>query len=166
MKKIVLLILLLFVLNGCATLKIGDGGIVNRFNQSRELARATKMLEAGDRDGAVKALADICDSGGVAGVTDEALFRLALLSIHPAVEREGNLPALQLLKRLKKEYPASSWTVQSGQLIELLAGFEELRRQNRSLKSLNQSLSSENSELKNSIEQLKRLELELEKTHR
>lgn len=165
MKRIVLLILLL-VVNGCAALKIGDGGIVNRFNQSRELARATEMLASGDRDGAVRALAAICDSGGVPGVTDEALFRLALLSIHPAVDREGNLPSLQLLKRLKKEYPASSWTAQAGQLTELLTGFEELRRQNRSLKSLNQSLSSENTELKNSIEQLKRLDLELEKTHR
>lgn len=165
MIRIVLLIMFVFV-NGCAYLNPGDGGIAHRFNQSRELSRATELLESNDREGAAKVLAAISDSRGVPGVTDEALFRLALLSLRPATDKEGELRAQQLLKRLKKEYPASPWTAQSGQLTDLLSSVEELRRQNRNFKSLNQSLTNEVNELNNSIEQLKRLDLELEKKHR
>jgi hypothetical protein len=155
MKKILLLMLLVYV-NGCAILKTGDG-------MHRELARATALLEAGDRAGAAVGFAAISDSSGVPGVTDEALFRLALLSVRPATEKEGNAQALQLLKRLKKEYPASRWTAQSGQLADMLAGVEELRRQNRILKNQNQSLGKEVNELNRNIKQLKRLDQELEK---
>lgn len=165
MTKIVPFILLV-LLNGCAVLSPGDGGIIGRFSQSRELSRATGLLESGDRGEAARVLSAICNSSGVPGVTDEALFRLALLSLRPVTDREGDLHALQLLKRLKKEYPASPWTAQAGQLTEMLATVEEMRRQNRNLKTLNQSLTNEVNELNNSIEQLKRLDLELEKKHR
>jgi peptidoglycan hydrolase CwlO-like protein len=155
MKKTILLLLLVYV-NGCAVLKTGDG-------MHRELAQATALLDAGDRAGAAVAFAAISDSRGVPGVTDEALFRLALLSLRPAAEKEGNPQALQLLKRLKKEYPASRWTAQSVQLADMLAGVEELRRQIRSLKNQNQSLGKEVNELNRNIQQLKQLDQELEK---
>jgi cell division protein FtsB len=165
MTRIVLLMLIVFY-SGCATQKSGDGGILSGYKLSRDLDRATLMLQSGDREGAAKALAAICDSGGVAGVTDEALFRLALVSLRPATAKDGNQQSLQLLKRLKKEYPASRWTEQSGPLVEMLAGIEELRRQNRNYKNLNQSLNSEIKELNHNIDKLKRLDLELEKKHR
>jgi len=167
MRRIVLLMLFVLV-SGCATpkLKQGDGGIVDRPQQPKDLDRATAMLESGDRAGAVKVLAVVSNSSGVAGVTDEALFRLALLSMRPATEKEGNQQALQLLKRLKKEYPASRWTVLSGPLAELLAGVEDLPRQNRKLKNHNQSLSNEVNELHRNIKKLKRLDQELEKERR
>jgi hypothetical protein len=155
MKKIVLLLFIIYV-NGCAVLKTGAG-------MHRELAKATALLDAGDRSGATVAFAAISDSSGVPGVTDEALFRLALLSLRPATEKEGNAQILQLLKRLKKEYPSSRWTAQSGQLADMLAGVEELRRQNRNLKNQNQSLGKEVNELNRNINQLKRLDQELEK---
>ncbi len=165
MTRIVLLILLVFI-GGCAYLSPGEGGIAHRFSQSRELSRAVDLLGSNDREGAAKVLAAICDGAGVPGITDEALFRLALLSLRPATDREGELHALQLLKRLKKEYPSSPWTAQSGQLADLLSSAEELRRQNRNLRSTNQSLTNEVNELTKTIEQLKRLDLELEKQRR
>jgi len=163
MNRIALL-LLLVCLNGCALLKTDEG--MRHSHQPADLAQATALLEAGDRAGATVAFAAISDSSGVPGVTDEALFRLALLSLHPATDKEGNALALQLLKRLKKEYPDSRWTAQSGQLADMLAGVEELRRQNRSLKKNNQSLVNEVNELNRNIKQLKRLDQELEKARR
>lgn len=157
MIRIVLLMLILFV-SGCAAFRGGNGGI------ARDKAQA--MLESRDRAGAARVLTTITESKGVAGVTDEALFRLALLSLHPVTEKEGNLPALQLLKRLKREYPDSIWTQQSVPLLEMLTGAEELRRQIRSLKANNQSLVNEVNELNRSIERLKRLDQELEKARR
>ena len=163
MKRIALLLLLVYV-TGCALLKTDEG--MHHSPQPADLAQATALLEAGDRAGAAVAFAAISDSSGVPGVTDEALFRLALLSLRPATDREGNTQALQLLKRLKKEYPASRWTAQSKQLADMLAGVEELRRQVKSLKSHNQSLGNEVNELNRSIKQLKRLDQELEKARR
>lgn len=166
MRRIVLLTTVLLVMCGCASLRGGDGGVMQRFTQSRNLVRATGLLEAGDRPGAMKALTAVTDSGGFSGITDEALFRLALLSLHPSAERDSNSHALLQLKRLKKEYPASPWTAQSGQLLELLSGVDELRRQVKNLRSQNQALSSEVNELKRNIDQLKSLDQELEKRRR
>jgi hypothetical protein len=165
MKITVLTTFLLLFLCGCASFPGWDGGM-QRFTQSRNLARANALLESGDKAGAARELSAVADAAGVAGVTDEALFRLALLTIHPVADSGGNLHAINLLKRMKKEYPASRWTVQSGQLLELLSGVEELRRQVKSLKSQNQTLGSEVNELNRNIEQLKQLDQELEKRRR
>lgn len=159
MRKTILLILLLAGLSGCASLRSGEGGVMQHYSQSRKLAAAREMLAKGDRSGAARELTAVTEGGGGAGVTDEALFRLALLSLRLPGEREGNLHGLQLLRRLKKEYPASPWTVQSSHLLELLSGVEELRRQNRNLKG-------EVNELNRNIDQLKRLDQELEKQRR
>lgn len=164
--RTVLLTILLLAVCGCASLRSNDGGMAQRFTQSRNLASAKAQLEAGDRPGTARSLAAITEAGNFPGITDEALFLLALLNLRPAPEYEGNHQALQLLKRLGKEYPASPWASQSRQLLELLTGVEEMRRQVRSLRSQNQSLSNEVGELKRNIDQLKRLDQELEKKRR
>ena len=112
----------------------------------------------------------IAGAPGVDGVTDEALFRLSLLSLQ---EKEPPTTSLQLLERLKKEYPRSPWTRQSRQLRDYLTWSDELRKQNRNLRLLNMSLSKdnkdlqgvskENRELHQSIERLKNLDIELER---
>ena len=164
--KITAFVILMLVSCGCASLRSEYDGGVRRFTQSRSLAQATAMLESGDRSGAVRELTAIAESGSYPGITDEALFRLALLELHPVGERDGTHQSLLLLKRLKKEFPSSPWTVQSSHLLELLSGVEELRRSNRNLTSQNQSLTNEINELNRSIEQLKRLDQELEKKRR
>lgn len=161
-----LVICVVLGLSGCAPMQKGDGGIFHDYAQSRKLAEANDQLAKGDTVKAIRLLTAICDSRGVAKVTDEALFRLALLSFGPSPERDGNQRAAHLLKRLQKEYPASPWTVQAAPLIEFLNGVDELRRQNKNYKNANQSLSRENKELNQMIERLKRLDLELEKRNR
>jgi FtsZ-binding cell division protein ZapB len=156
MKKIIPL-LLLVCLNGCSTLKTGES------LQPVTLAKATQLLEAGDRPGAAAAFTAVTEGSKEPGVTDEALFQLALLSLRPATDKDGNAQSLLLLKRLKKEYPNSRWAAQSAQLADMLAGIEELKRQNRSLKKSNQSLTNEVNELNRNIKQLKKLDQELEK---
>ena len=140
--------------------------MMQRFSQSRNLAGAKTLLESGDRPGAARSLAAIIEAGNFTGITDEALFLLALLNLRPAPEHDGNHHSLQLLKRLGKEYPASPWTAQSRQLLGLLTGIDELRRQVRNLKSQNQLLTNEVNELNRNIDQLKRLDQELEKKRR
>jgi outer membrane protein assembly factor BamD (BamD/ComL family) len=166
MLKRCLVIMMLLVQCGCAALRSSDGGIMKRFSQSRSLAEANSQLEAGDRAGAAKTLTRVVEAGSYSGITDEALFTLALLDLRPAGEHDSNARALQLLKRLVKEYPASPWTQKSRQLLELLTGIDDLRRQVKTLKSSNQSLSGELKELNRNVDQLKRLDQELEKQRR
>ena len=161
-----LLLVFLLLQCGCAALRSSEGGIMERFSQARNLAAADSLLEAGDRAGAARLLTKVVDAGNYPGITDEALFTLALLDLRQAAEHDSNAKALQLLKRLVKEYPASPWTQRSRQLLELLTGVDDLRRQVRNLKSSNQSLSGEVKELNRNVDQLKRLDQELEKQRR
>jgi len=166
MLKNVLLTVLLLSVCGCASMRSGEEGMMQRFTQSRSLAGAKSLLESGDRAGAARSLATVTEAGNLPGITDEALFLLALLDLRPALEHDGNLKSLQLLKRLGRDYPASPWTARSRQLLDLLAGLEDIRRQVRNLKSQNQSLSNEVNELNRNVDQLKRLDQELEKKRR
>ncbi|UFS68946.1 hypothetical protein LPW11_13685 [Geomonas sp. RF6] len=142
----------------------------SRANQAEQLSQAVKALGRGDVANARGLLAAVCEAPPVAGVTDEALFRLALLSVRPGGE---STRAHQLLRRLKREYPQSPWTAQAQPLADQLSSGDELRRQNRTYRTQRDALSKENSDLRDTIEQLKRnidelkhLDLELEKKSR
>ena len=182
MKRSTLLLLALSfsLCFGCATTpkvekdeKVEKVGFLQHYSESKRLASAVALLEKGDSAGAVKTLEAICSSSPVPGVTDEALFRLALLTLKPSAERPASAHGQHLLRRLKKEYPSSPWTAQAAPLTELISSAEELKRQNKNYRSANQSLNKDVNDLnKNvndlnkSIEQLKHLDLEIEKKTR
>jgi len=114
---------------------------------------------------AAKTLEEITTRPPLPGVTDEALFRLALLNLHSAT-RESTVKAQHLLQRLGKEYPHSTWNQMGQPILELLDTIAEQRRQIAALKNQNQTLSKESKDLHQAIEQLKTLDLELEKKSR
>lgn len=143
-----------------------SAGFVERYAASRKLAQAVEMLGKGNQAGAIRELNAICSAKSMPGVTDEALFRLALLSLKPTLERPISPQGQQLLKRLRKEYPASPWVVQAAPLLDLLEVADDLKQQNRNLRSANQSLNKEISDLSRTINQLKNLDVELEQKTR
>jgi len=153
---------------GCAsTAKKGESaGFVQRYSESKRLGKAVDLLAKGDSSGAAKEFNAISLGTPIPGVTDEALFRLALLSLKPGAERQSSGQAYQLLKRLKKEYPASPWSAEATPIIELLNANDDLKRQHRNLKDANQLLSREIKDLNKNIEKLKHLDLELERKAR
>ena len=153
----------LLLLAGCSSAGLEQVGMVNRFNQGRNLSKAIDMLEGGKPDEAARLLAAICDAKGFEGVTDEALFRLALLSLN---DRDGTAKTHRSLERLRKEYPRSPWTKQASPLAEFIDADEELRRQNKNYRTANQNLSREIKELNQNIDKLKRLDMELERKSR
>jgi len=173
MKRVAALILALALCSGCAAFQkiAGERSAPSQAEaQGKRLASAVALLQQGNNPGAVKALEAICAAPAVPGVTDEALFRLALLTLKASAERPASSQAGQLLKRLKKEYPASPWTLQAQPLVGIINSAEEARRQveelrrlNRNYKSENHKLSNEIRELNSSIEKLKHLDLELER---
>jgi len=167
MRQLVIIMLAATLFSGCAATRKGEsGGFMQRCSGSIKLAQAEEMLAKGDSTGAARTLGIICFGPDLPGVTDEALFRLALLSLKHVAEKPSYEQGHQLLKRLKKDYPASPWALQASQLSELLNADDELRHQNKSLKAANLSLASELKELNKNIEQLKHLDLELERTTR
>jgi hypothetical protein len=166
MRKVIALLLAASLCAGCASTRKVEPGFIERYAGSKKLARAVELMEKGNSTAAARELSAICTSAAVPGVTDEALFRLALLSLKPTAERPVSGQAQQLLKRLRKEYPASPWTLQAAQLNDLLNLTEELKQQNRGLKATNQALAKEVSEYNKVIKQLKALDLELEQNRR
>jgi TolA-binding protein len=178
MKRAALLLFAFTLCCGCAAPRPGEKAtFLQTYSESRRLSSALSsavaLLQNGETAGASKALEAICNDTPLAGVTDEALFRLALLSLKPSTERPASPQAHQLLKRLKKDYPSSPWSAQAAPLVELVNSAEELRRQNRNYRTANQSqtreineLNKSISELNKSIEQLKHLDQELERKTR
>lgn len=145
------ILVLLAVLSGCAYLPR---------REPSKLEQAVTLLEIGRTAGAVRLLTEISKEKPVKGITDEALFRLGLLSLRQGGENDT---ALTFLTRLQKEYPMSPWTRNAAPVLEVVTQHEELRHQNRNLKNANQTLAKENKELLQNIEKLKSLDLELER---
>jgi hypothetical protein len=149
---------------GCAGIKGSMPRFLELSGQQRSLTGSLDQLRAGKEQQARDLLEKVVDGAPTAGVTDEALFRLALLSLKEEGGK-GLQRAQALLERLADKYPDSIWTRQSAPLLSHLAEDRVLRNQQRELKSLreqNLSLSRDNRELRQSLEQLKQLDLELE----
>lgn len=168
--RLILITLLSLALSGCTTVQKTIEVQRQRLAQEDRLESAVKHLEQGDAEGAAKLLQSVVTAPGVPGVTDEALFRLALLTVPTELEQDEISQAAKLFDRLQREYPTSPWSTQSTYLADFLSGLprrlqaaSELRRQVKTLKDLNLSLTRENKELRLNIEKLKILDVELER---
>jgi hypothetical protein len=182
MKKLVVVLILAAIGTGCATTKPMSHQSPGHRNGPGSIAQAVEMLRVGDTAAASRILNAICSGSPTPGVTDEALFRLALLSLKPTPDRPAARQGRLLLKRLRREYPGSPWTTQAAPLVQLInaadelrrqnrvlqksESTEELKRQNRSLKGANDELTRQINELNQNLEKLKHLDLELEQKNR
>ena len=175
---------LLLLLTGCATTGSG-GNLLTRLTEGRRLSEAIDHLEKGNLDTAATILEGITKQAGVSGVTDEALFRLAIIRLQN--NTNGASQTTALLERLIRDYPGSPWTKQGVPLLEYVSSIDDARKLARNLKILNLSLTrdnkelrttnqnlgkenkdlaKENKELHQNIEKLKHLDIELEKKSR
>ena len=149
---------------GCAGMEERMPRLLMLSEQERTLTGALDQLRVGKEQKARELLEKVVDGASAAGVTDEALFRLALLSLKEDGGK-GLLRAQVLLERLADKYPDSLWTKQSAPLLSHLTEARTLRNKQREMKALrelNFSLSRDNKEMRQSLEQLKMLDLELE----
>lgn len=160
----VLALMLLLVCSACSLVRPLSEQEADRRLREQQLDSAVRSIAAGREDEARGLLETLVAGRGSAGVTDEALFRLALLAL-----REGDQMAAReahtLLTRLAGEYPDSTWTRQAASLTAHLAATLRLfdaSRESRQLRAQNLQLYRENKELRLNIEKLKNLELELE----
>lgn len=130
----------------------------------RNFAGALHQLRGGREQEARSLLEQVVEAKGVEGITDEALFRLALLSLRDDGP-QGVQRARLLIGQLHSEYPGSIWSYQSDPLLKILSELKTLREARKELRVLrdrNLSLSRDNKELRQSLERLKSLDLELE----
>jgi len=141
-----------------------DSGSSAVSDQERRFAGALEFLRGGNETAARDLFERVIEDPVRIGVTDEALFRLSLLYLREDGAK-GAVRSMDLLERMKKEFPVSIWTSQAAPLAAHLAGVKALRdrqREVKTLKELNLSLSRDNREMRQSIERLKSLDLELE----
>lgn len=155
--------------SGCMLLSRQHGDIdVSVPSHERKFAGALQLLRQGNEQGARELLEQVVVAPGLPGVTDDALFRLALLRLRDGGEKGGQ-EGYSLLARLAKEYPDSIWTHQSAALSGYLVSTQRLfekQRETRPLRELNLQLSRENKELRLNLEKLKNLDLELDQKRR
>ena len=134
-------------------------------DKRRKLDAAVKMIEAGQEGEARRFLELVIDDSRVDGVTDEALFRLAILNLNGGEQGDGK-SSIALLDTLRSSYPASVWTKQAAPLHSYLVGVKNIRIRNREFNALrekNLSLSRDVRELRETIDRLKALDRDLEK---
>ncbi len=171
-RRAIVLLVVLACTGGCGTI---ETRLVNIFenkpgrtaktpDREQDFATALEYLRRGNEQQARAALERVVEAPPLGGVTDEALFRLALLHLDDESGRDTSR-ARSLLERLKSDYPKSLWTRQSAPLAAYLASAGNLRdrdREIRSLRQLNLTLTHDNKELRQSIDRLKSLDIELE----
>ncbi len=152
-------------LSGCGVIRTAMGTkSIKVSEQERSFAGSLEFLRLGNEQAAKDLLEKVVASAPIKGITDEAIFRLALLQLSDESSK-GVQRASTLLNRLKSEYPRSIWTHQSAPLASYLAGTKNLQDKQRELKTLkylNLSLSRDNRDLRQTLERLKNLDLELE----
>jgi hypothetical protein len=148
--------------------------------QRRKLILAQLLLEDNKAPAAREILVSLGNGPKTTGVTDEALFRLALLNLEPGDQKIATDKAGQNLDKLLKEYPESPWKIHAVTLKNMIDAYEvtvnekveiektvrNLKNSNSMLKNANTALTKENKELRQGIEKLKNLDLELEKKKR
>ena len=143
-------------ITGCSTIGI-------KSDQHQQLAKSVQLLQTGNQHQASNILEQVIATTPEDGVTDEALFRLALLQLTEETVRKGSTARSQaLLERLRTEYPDSPWTQQSKALTDWLTGTRTAREQANQLLRENRDLARENRELRQNMERLKNLDLEIE----
>jgi outer membrane protein assembly factor BamD (BamD/ComL family) len=151
---------------GCASLERMTVVTATWFvsTEERNFDTALQYLRSGNESAARDLLERTVDAKTITGVTDEALFRLALLNLRDEGGK-GEQRARELLGRLIREFPASIWALQGAPLAVYLQEAFNLRvrqRELRNLRNQNLSLSRDNKEMRQSIERLKQLDIELE----
>lgn len=159
----VLFSMLLFLLSGCSGMA-GKWSVHDSSESRQNLASAVDMIRAGlDRE-ARYYLERVINDSREDGVTDEALFRLAILKFNDG-ELGGGKSSLSLFEKLRTSYPKSAWTKQATPLYTNLQSAKNARYHERELNTLrekNLSLSKDVRDLRQVIERLKALDIELE----
>jgi hypothetical protein len=162
---IIIYLAALLTIGGCTTFTATPEKSLNEYIiQERNFAGALHLLRAGKEQEASELFELVVSGPQTNGITDEALFRLALIQLRDS-RIKSVARAEKLLERLKKEYPKSIWRYQAEPLIAFLDNSIELRKNQRELKNLrelNVSLTKNNRELRQTIERLKELDIELE----
>lgn len=154
-----------FSAGGCASFeRMTDATLWFGSTEERDFDTALQYLRSGNESAARELLERTVDAKTITGVTDEVLFRLALLNLRDEGGK-GEQRARELLNRLIRDFPASIWARQAAPLAVYLQEAFNLRvrqRELRNLRNQNLSLSRDNKEMRQSIERLKQLDIELE----
>ncbi|MRR57522.1 MAG: hypothetical protein EG824_04830 [Deltaproteobacteria bacterium] len=173
MIRLITVMAIFLGLSGCATTRITDPYAQQ---QRRKLVLAQLMLADNRIATAKEILSTISSEPGVAGVTDEALFRLSLINLEAGEHKIATGNSGKSLEKLIKNYPSSAWKAHAVTLKGLMDAYDisleekadlektvrTLRNSNNSLTKENNSLMKDNKDLRQDLEKLKNLDLELE----
>lgn len=173
MKRLIAILTISMGLSGCVTSWSINPNVRE---QQQKLTLAKKLLENNKPEEAKKTLTEITAKPAVAGITDEAFFRLALLNLEAGRQKIATDSAEKALDAILSKFSSSSWTPHATTLKGLIVDYDSavqeraeldrtvrnLKNSNASLSNANASLTKENSDLRQDLEKIKKLDLELE----
>lgn len=173
MRTLIVCISIIIGLSGCATIRKEDP---NALEQRQKLILAKMLLERNRTEAAKKTLTEITAKPPVAGITDEALFRLALIDLEAGQQKIATEKSGKDLDTILSKFKSSSWSAHATTLKGLLDAYDitlqekaeldrsvkNLKNSNASLTSANASLTKENNDLRQDLEKIKKLDLELD----
>ena len=167
---------LIFLIPGCALLK----EMRDQDNARDTLVRGQKLLAQGDYEGALRENQRVLSLFEDRPPGDEALFNQGLLYSHVDNPKRDYRKAMDLFRKLVKDYPKSLLVEQSKVWIGVLQMNEKLTQANdrltqaneklsqtsEKLSQTNEKLSQANEKLNELIQKSKRVDLEIEQKRR
>ncbi|MDD2851815.1 MAG: hypothetical protein PHY09_07935 [Desulfuromonadaceae bacterium] len=133
--------------------------------QEKEFAEALTLLRTGKEKQARTVFEQVIVAPSLPGLTEEALFRLAILRLSDGGEK-GVVESQALVERLVREYPDTLWARQAAPLVSHLSEMRQLYGKAGQLTKLheqNMSLNHDIEKLRQNLERIKKLDLELDK---
>jgi hypothetical protein len=172
MRTLIVGIAIIAGLSGCATMRKEDPNAQLR----KKLVLAKMLLESNKLEAAKKTLSEITAKPPVTGITDEALFRLALLELEAGQQKIATDKSGKDLVTILNKFRSSTWSAHATTLKGLIDAYDitlqenaeldrmvkNLKSSNASLINSNASLAKENTDLRQDLEKIKKLDLELE----
>jgi hypothetical protein len=121
------------------------------------LLKGQKLFAQGDFEGAISENQIIVTFFQGKSPMEEALFMLGLIYAHPDNPNKNFSKALDLMKRVVKEYPASVFVQQAKAWIGLLLINEKAVKENDKLTKENDKLLKENEKLTKELEKMSKM---------
>ncbi len=123
------------------------------------LARGRRLFIQGDYDGSLHEMQKALLLSIGNSPADEALFTIGLIYVHPDNPRRDSGRSIASFRRVIREYPQSSWTIQAKMWIDVI-------QENEKAKRACAEIVQENARLKQMIEQSKKVDIEIEEKKR
>ena len=130
--------LILFVLQGCASLRDMTGKVKVKMEAQQHLQRAKGLLAQGDYEGAFNENSKILSLASHRPPEDEALFNMGWICAHPESPKKDYKRSIFFFEKLLVDFPQTSWSERAKIWLGILQENEKLTQRVEALNRRNE----------------------------